>query len=357
MRWWASIDGDDFGSLACSMALATRRCRSLRRVRPSRALIAWPMSACGIASRPAPSSTSSPAAIAASVASSSWSPSSPVAATRIGSVADWPATTTRLSTRTATGSRRSRRSPIIARIDSGSSPSIAPSVCWISSVRKKALPPVAARRSAAARSSRPLIRSSSATLSVGSPSTAMRVSRPSLARPGRPRSSSGVGSSWGTRTVATTISRPGCSWRRTCSIIVSDGTSAHCRSSSTISIGCSATRSAPARPPSRTAGSARRSGRGARAAPRARAARARAGAGRAGRARRHPPPGLGGDGAQHRADGLDHRLERHDHLGRRPAPHHDGAERVGLLGEPGAEARLAGAGLALEQGDVGPALR
>ena len=54
------------------------------------------------------------------------------------------------------------------------------------------------------------------------------------------RSSSGVGSSDGTRTVASTITRPGSSWRSTCSIILSDGASAHCRSSRTMSIGWTA---------------------------------------------------------------------------------------------------------------------
>ena len=79
-----------------------------------------------------------------------------------GSVAAWPATAARLSTCTTRGSRRSRRRPIIARIDSGSSPPTAPSVWRISSVRKNALPPVAVSRSAASDSSRPFMRSSSA---------------------------------------------------------------------------------------------------------------------------------------------------------------------------------------------------
>ena len=178
-RWWASTAGADWRSLDCSMAAATRRCRSSRRVRPRRARIAWPIRAWGTLRRPAPSSTSSPAATATSVASSRSSPSRPLASTRTGSVAALPATAARLRTWTTRGSRRSRRRPIIARIDSGSSSPTSPSVWRISSVRKNALPPVAACSSAAWASSWPVRRSSSATVSVPRASTPRRVSSPS----------------------------------------------------------------------------------------------------------------------------------------------------------------------------------
>ena len=51
-----------------------------------------------------------------------------------------------------------------------------------------------------------------------------------------------------------------------------------------------------------------------------------------------PPPGLGRDGAQHGPHGFDHRFERDDRLGRRPAPQHDGADLVHGRGEPGGQA-------------------
>ena len=115
---------------------AARRCARWPRRRggggrgggcgPRRLRIAWPIRAWGTTSRPAPSSTSRPAATAASEASSRSSPSSPLASARIGRVAAGPATAARLSTCTTRGSRRSRRRPIIARIDSGSSPPIVP---------------------------------------------------------------------------------------------------------------------------------------------------------------------------------------------------------------------------------------
>ena len=197
--------------------------------------------------------------MAASVASSSWSPSRPVAATRIGRVAACPATTTRLSTRTATGSRRSRRIPIMARIDSGSSSLIDPAVCWISSVRKKALPPVAACSSLGGGIVAPVHPQQLGDVVRGQPVDGERVSNPSLPRPAAHRSRSGVGSSAGTRTVATTSRRPGCSWRRTWSIIVNDGDVGPLQVVDARSAaGTRRTRPAPARRRSRTGGTARR---------------------------------------------------------------------------------------------------
>jgi hypothetical protein len=64
------------------------------------------------------------------------------------------------------------------------------------------------------------------------------------------------------------------------------------------------------------------------------------------------PAGLGRHRAQGGADGLDHRLERDDGFGGRPAPQHNGAGLVDLSGEPAGEAGLAGARFADEERQV-----
>ena len=184
-------------------------------------------------------------------------------------------------------------------------------------------------------------------------------SSPSRASPAATRSSSGVGSSAGTRTVATTITRPGSSWRRTCSIIFSDGASAHCRSSRTISIGCIGRLGAQQLGDGleqQVALDAR--DRGARTGPRARAGRARAAAAAAGRARRRP--GAGPPGTPCAAPCA--RPRPSARTGRSPRPSPGPTARcaptlVDLGGEAGGQPRLAGAGLPDEQGEVAAAGR
>ena len=138
-----------------------------------------------------------------------------------------------------TGSSRSSRTPSMPRTDSGRSSPSSPSVWRISSVRKNALPPVAARSSAASIAVAPVQLEQLADLA---PCRARRPRRASAGRRGRARRRPGRARAsdrrQATRTVATTIVRDVSSWRRTCSIILSDGASAHCTSSSTISIGC-----------------------------------------------------------------------------------------------------------------------
>ena len=220
-------------------------------------------------------------------------------------------------------------------------------------MRKNALPPVAARSSTASAASRPVQRRAAPRPRRGEAADGTRVKQPVAGQRGGDRSSSGVGSSAGDRAVA--------SDHRPRGQLVAQHVLDHlqrrrrrptARRRARSAAGARGTRRGGARRRSRTAGTARRWGPAARRARRGRGGRARAAAGQDAPIGGHATTGLRRDRAQRGAQRLDHRLERHDRLRRRPSPQHDAAQPVRVGGEPGGQARLAGAGLADEQREV-----
>ena len=320
-------------------------------MRPSRARTAWPIRAWGIARRPAPSSTSSPAATAVSVASS-----------RLVAVEPARGDEHRQRRRLAGdgGEVEHLRDDRVEAVEPqpdhrpdrlrAARRRVAPSVWRISSVRKKALPPVAACSSAASGVVAPVDPQQLADVVGGETVDDDPRQQPvageiggaavELRRSGRRP---------GTGPSPTTITRPGCSWRSTCSIIFSEGASAHWRSSSTISSGCSAdSRAQHLGDASRTAGSARRSGSG-RSSARLGDELLQLGEQQGEQATLggHPAPGLGRD--VRRTVRIASTIGSNGTIAsaRRPSPQHDGARAWASAANRAAEPGLAGAGLAL----------